>query len=170
MNRFGVALAAVLTLMTVVPAAADGFQTRGFVFGRGGHTAFLFDPLHFGGVPFVARVGPFAGHRARISPFFFDRRIPSDRFLGPRYRGYAWDYPAGYVGFLATDLALERALSQPTPAGAPLSRTMPPGCRRTTTLGHQDGRLAEFGAIMCPDDWGKQTVVPGTEYFLRYME
>lgn len=77
-------------------------------------------------------------------------------------------------GVLLGALLTRPAYPEPYPVYQRVAPAPPPAdprsCQPTTGTGYVDGRLAEFGGTWCRDAYGSGYIVPGSQYFIRYLQ
>lgn len=148
MKRFLVVLSALALLAGTTPALAGGYGHR-----HGGHGGY-----------YKFKHGGYYGHGYR-----------KHRSYGHRGYGYRRHHDHGYgyavVGALAGGVILGHLLTRPAYPSVVYAAPPPAyrNCQPTTGTGYVNGRLAEFSGTWCVDAYGRATVIPGSERFLRYL-
>jgi len=98
---------------------------------------------------------------------------------GYHHRHHHGNSAAIAFGALAGGLVLGALLTRPAYAEpypvyqpavpAPPAYT-PQDCQPTTGTGYLDGRPAQFGGTWCRDAYGNGYIVPGSQYFMGYLQ
>lgn len=152
MRKMIAAIAAAALLLGTSPVLAGGKHHRGHDYGYGGHS------YGYGGYKHGYRGGSRHGYRGGHS---YKRR-------------HHGDHGAYLLGGLAGGLIIGSLLTQNSYRQAPVYAAPPPraryDCKPTTGTGYVNGYLATFGGTFCYDARGFGYVVPGSEYFIGYVQ
>jgi len=150
MKRLAAALSTAFLLLSAMPALADGYGHghRGYGYGYGYSHGYGY------GHGYGYRHGHY-GYR--------------------RYHGYGGGYGYAIAGALVGGAIVGSLLTQPTyyAPPRPIYVPAPPvlgNFLATTGIGYVGGRQARFGGTMCFDQYGRGYIMPGSQYFIGYLQ